>query len=64
MVQVCEGVKTKNDMLMESIGQYKEVFIRAKREFDKVVTVCLEVNDLQVGLNISNFTDRATVSKQ
>ena len=41
MVQVCEGVKTKNDMLMESIEQYKEVFIRAKREFDKVVTVIL-----------------------
>ena len=40
-MQVCEGVKTKNDMLMESIEQYKEVFIRAKREFDKVVTVIL-----------------------
>ncbi|TFK53736.1 prokaryotic type I DNA topoisomerase [Heliocybe sulcata] len=37
MVQVCEGTKTKNDMLVESIDQYKDMFIKAKREFDKVV---------------------------
>jgi DNA topoisomerase-3 len=39
MVQVCEGQKTKNDMLVESIDQYKEVYILAKREFQKVMQV-------------------------
>ncbi|EJD03211.1 prokaryotic type I DNA topoisomerase [Fomitiporia mediterranea MF3/22] len=38
MVQVCERTKSKHDMLEQSIEQYKEVFIRARREFDKIVT--------------------------
>lgn len=42
MVRVCEGTKSKADMLTESIEQYREMFVLAKREFDKVVTVgCL-----------------------
>ncbi|KII92565.1 hypothetical protein PLICRDRAFT_89135 [Plicaturopsis crispa FD-325 SS-3] len=36
MVQVCEGTKTKNDMLQETIDQYKDIFIRAKAEFNKI----------------------------
>lgn len=39
MVQVCEGQKTRNDMLVESIDQYKEVYILAKRDFQKVMQV-------------------------
>lgn len=39
MVEVCEGTKSKNDMLEQSIEQYKEVFIRAKNEFNKIVDV-------------------------
>jgi len=39
MVQVCEGQMTKNDMLVESIDQYKEVYILAKRDFQKVMQV-------------------------
>jgi len=39
MVQVCEGQKTKNDMLVESIDQYKEVYILARRDFQKVMQV-------------------------
>lgn len=39
MVQVCERAKTKNDMLQESIEQYKDMYLRAKGEFAKVVTV-------------------------
>ena len=39
MVQVCEGQKTRNDMLVESIDQYKEVYILAKRDFQKVMRV-------------------------
>ncbi|KDQ57416.1 hypothetical protein JAAARDRAFT_193749 [Jaapia argillacea MUCL 33604] len=38
MVQVCEGVKTKNVMLEESIEEYKEMFILARRDFDQVVS--------------------------
>ena len=39
MVQVCEGQKPKNDMLVESIDQYKEVYILAKRDFQKAMQV-------------------------
>jgi DNA topoisomerase-3 len=39
MVQVCEGARTKNDMLVQSIDQYKDVFIRARAEFAKVIQV-------------------------
>jgi DNA topoisomerase-3 len=39
MVQVCEGTKTKNDMLVQSIDQYKDIFIKAKRDFNKIVMV-------------------------
>jgi DNA topoisomerase-3 len=39
MVRVCEGTKSKAEMLAESIEQYREMYVLAKREFDKVVTV-------------------------
>lgn len=39
MVQVCQGVKTKSDMLEETLFQYKEMFIITRREFEKVVSV-------------------------
>jgi DNA topoisomerase III len=39
MVQVCQGTKTQNDMLVEAIEQYKEIFIKARRDFAKVLTV-------------------------
>ncbi|KAH7920702.1 prokaryotic type I DNA topoisomerase [Leucogyrophana mollusca] len=38
MVQVCEGTKSKDEMLAESIEQYKDMFITAKREFEKVIS--------------------------
>lgn len=41
MVQVCEGAKTKNEMLVQSIEQYKDMYVMAKREFDKVIGVNL-----------------------
>ncbi len=38
MVEVCEqGRESKNDMLEQSIEQYKEVYIRARGEFNKIV---------------------------
>ncbi|TFY76359.1 hypothetical protein EWM64_g7651 [Hericium alpestre] len=39
MVQVCQGTKTKADMLTEGVEQYKEMFVKAKRDFDKVISV-------------------------
>jgi DNA topoisomerase-3 len=39
MLRVCEGTSTKGDMLEQSIHQYKEMFVMAKREFAKVISV-------------------------
>ena len=39
MVQVCEGIKTKDEMLVQSIEQYKDMYVMAKREFHKVIEV-------------------------
>lgn len=41
MVQVCEGAKTKQIMLEESIEQYKDMYIRARSDFAKVVSVSI-----------------------
>ncbi|KAJ3510270.1 hypothetical protein NLJ89_g4776 [Agrocybe chaxingu] len=38
MVRVCEGTTTKNDMLTQSLNQYKDMFIVVRREFEKVTT--------------------------
>ncbi len=39
MQLICDGVQTKRDVLQFSIDQYKEVFIKARREFGTVVDV-------------------------
>ena len=39
MVQVCEGIKTKDEMLVQSIEQYKDMYVMAKGEFHKVIEV-------------------------
>ena len=39
MVNICEGTMTKNDMLVQSIEQYKEMYIRTRAEFERLVTV-------------------------
>ena len=46
MVEVCERSRTKDDMLEQSIAQYKEVYIKARREFDKVINVCDDIGSL------------------
>ncbi|KAI6169344.1 DNA topoisomerase III [Pisolithus thermaeus] len=38
MVQVCEGIKSKDQILMETIEQYREIYLIAKREFGKVLS--------------------------
>jgi DNA topoisomerase-3 len=39
MQLICDGQQTKRDVLEFSINQYKEVFIKAKREFNTIVNV-------------------------
>ncbi|KAI5479873.1 DNA topoisomerase III [Pseudohyphozyma bogoriensis] len=34
MTQVCEGAKTKQDIIDETLDEYREVYIKAKREFN------------------------------
>ncbi|KAI0775801.1 DNA topoisomerase [Trametes elegans] len=37
MVDICQGVKRKNEVLMESIERYKEMFMRTKVQFERLV---------------------------
>lgn len=41
MVEVCQGTKTKADMLHEALEQYQEMFMRARTNFARVVDVRL-----------------------
>ena len=53
MQLICDGVSLKRDVMEESLTQYKEVFIKAKREWDKIVQVrrALLVKSLRVSLS-------------
>jgi DNA topoisomerase-3 len=39
MQMICDGLITKNDMLQDSVVQYQQVYIKARRQFDVVVEV-------------------------
>ena len=39
MVQICQGLKTKNDMLVENIELYKEMFLKIKRDMGRIIEV-------------------------
>lgn len=39
MVQICEGQKTKTEMLTQNIELYKEMYMRIKREMNRIITV-------------------------
>ena len=39
MKDICVGVKTKNDVVHESIEQYREVFITASQQIDVLKNV-------------------------
>lgn len=38
MQLICDGTVTKNQVLADSIQQYQEVYVRARREFETIVT--------------------------
>ena len=39
MVAICQGTKSKNDMIVEAVEQYKDMFVRARANFAKVTSV-------------------------
>ena len=39
MVQICEGTKTKDEMLSQSIDQYKDMFLKTRMDIKKVISV-------------------------
>lgn len=39
MVQICDRIKSKEEMLEENIEKYKEVFMLARGDFERVVEV-------------------------
>jgi hypothetical protein len=39
MVEVCQGNKSKHDMLQESIEEYREMYVIARNNFNKVIDV-------------------------
>ena len=41
MIAVCQGAKSKNDMIVEAVEQYKDMFVRARANFDKVTSVLI-----------------------
>lgn len=49
MVEICEGTRTKADMLTESVEQYKEIYMRTKQEFERLVNVSGIVFSLCIG---------------
>lgn len=51
MLQVCEGTKTKAEMLEETIDQYKAIFQQAKAEFETVVAVGFQDLLMKICLN-------------
>lgn len=41
MKDICEGRRTRNDVVHESIGMYREVFMKANREVNVLVEVAV-----------------------
>lgn len=43
MVAVCQGNKSKNDMIIEAVEQYKDMYVRARANFTKVISVMMDI---------------------
>jgi hypothetical protein len=50
MIAVCQGTKSKNDMIVEAVDQYKDMFVRARANFDKVITVM--INEMLIAWSV------------
>jgi hypothetical protein len=44
MIAVCQGTKSKNDMIAEGVDQYKDMFIKARANLDKVIAVMINIS--------------------
>ena len=55
MVAVCQGTKSKNDMIVEAVEQYKDMFVRTRNNFAKVTSVILshDTNHQPIRLTLS-----------
>jgi hypothetical protein len=53
MKDICEGRRTKNDVVQESINMYREVFMKANRE----VNVLVEVDLSPSGTNLRHVSN-------
>ena len=41
MVDICQGQKSKRQVLDESIEKYKEMFVKTRLEFQKLIAVSM-----------------------
>ena len=39
MVDICQGIRTKSEVIDESVERYKEMFMKTKIQFQKLVDV-------------------------
>ena len=60
MVQVCQRAKTKQEMLAQTLEQYKEMYVIAKREFNKIITVRTTDQSMQWSLSFLIYRMCAT----
>jgi hypothetical protein len=51
MKDICEGRRTKNDVVQESLVMYREVFMKANREVNVLVEVYLLESHLISGMS-------------
>jgi hypothetical protein len=51
MKDICEGRRTKNDVVQESLVMYREVFMKANREVNVLVEVYLLESHLMPGMS-------------
>ena len=51
MKDICEGRRTKNDVVHESICMYREVFMKASREVNVLIEVPLIYPKLTPGMS-------------
>jgi DNA topoisomerase-3 len=51
MIAVCRGTKSKNDMIVEAIEQYKDIYLKTKTNFAKVISVMMDISCINVDCN-------------
>ncbi|GAA5894632.1 hypothetical protein JCM5296_002915 [Sporobolomyces johnsonii] len=49
MVQICEGTKSKNDVIVETLDEYRQVYIKTKQQMDAFVAAVREYVEGQPG---------------